>query len=76
MHSVFTKGRREELDASKLYEHLPSFDSESLTRNLQPHWEVESKKKNPSLMRLIFRVYGWQFVPVCVLYSLLEMSIQ
>ncbi|EDX08045.1 GD25211 [Drosophila simulans] len=75
MHSVFRKGRREELDASKLYEHLPSFDSESLTRNLQPHWEKESKKKNPSLMRLIFKVYGWQFVPVCVLYSLLEMAI-
>lgn len=76
MHSVFRKGRREELEASKLYEHLPSFDSESLTRNLQPHWEKESKKKNPSLMRLIFKVYGWQFVPVCILYSLLEMAIQ
>ncbi|EDW56607.1 probable multidrug resistance-associated protein lethal(2)03659 [Drosophila sechellia] len=75
MHSVFRKGRREELDANKLYEHLPSFDSESLTRNLQPHWEKESKKKNPSLMRLIFKVYGWQFVPVCALYSLLEMAI-
>ncbi|KAH8290983.1 hypothetical protein KR054_007655 [Drosophila jambulina] len=75
MHSIFRKGRREQLDASKLYEQLPSFDSETLTRNLQPHWEKESKRKKPSLMKLIFRVYGWQFVPVCVLYSLLEMAI-
>ncbi|KAH8263924.1 hypothetical protein KR038_004844 [Drosophila bunnanda] len=75
MHSIFLKGRREQLDASKLYEQLPSFDSETLTRNLQPHWDKESKRKKPSLMNLIFRVYGWQFVPVCVLYSLLEMAI-
>ncbi|XP_020802461.1 probable multidrug resistance-associated protein lethal(2)03659 [Drosophila serrata] len=75
MHSIFRKGRREQLDASKLYEQLPSFDSETLTRNLQPHWGKESKRKKPSLMNLIFRVYGWQFVPVCVLYSLLEMTI-
>ncbi|XP_017087305.2 probable multidrug resistance-associated protein lethal(2)03659 [Drosophila bipectinata] len=75
MTGVFRKGRREQLDASKLYEHLPSFDSESLTEDLQPHWDKESKKKKPSLMNLIFRVYGWQFVPVCVLYSLLEMAI-
>lgn len=64
------------MDASKLYEHLPSFDSESLTKDLQPHWDKESKTKKPSLMKLIFRVYGWQFVPICVLYSLLEMAIQ
>ncbi|SPP73475.1 probable multidrug resistance-associated protein lethal(2)03659 [Drosophila guanche] len=75
MRNVFAKGRREQLDASELYEHLPSYDSETLTRHLQPHWEQESRKKSPSLMCLIFRVYGWQFVPVCVLYSALEIAI-
>ncbi|KAL7737810.1 hypothetical protein ACLKA6_006196 [Drosophila palustris] len=75
MRHVFRKGRREELSENELYSHLPSFDSRKLTEDLQQPWIRESQRKNPSLLHLIFSFYGWQFVPICVLYSALEIAI-
>ncbi|EDW73918.2 uncharacterized protein Dwil_GK21659 [Drosophila willistoni] len=75
MRSMFRKGRHDQLDANELYEHLPSFDSESLAEDLQPHWERERQRKKPNVLHLIFKVFGWQFVPICVLYSALEIAI-
>lgn len=76
MRHVFHKGSREELSESEMYSHLPSFDSEQLTEDLQQPWLHESQRKHPSLLRLIFSFYGCQFVPICVLYSALEIAIQ
>ncbi|KAH8370754.1 hypothetical protein KR093_004890, partial [Drosophila rubida] len=75
MRHVFRKGRREELSENELYAHLPSFDSEQLTEDLQQPWTRESQRKQPSMLHLIFSFYGWQFVPICVLYSALEIAI-
>jgi len=76
MRHVFRKGRREELSDNELYDHLPGFDSEQLTEDLQEPWIRESQRKHPSLLHLIFTFYGCQFVPICVLYSALEIAIQ
>ncbi|XP_062137138.1 probable multidrug resistance-associated protein lethal(2)03659 [Drosophila sulfurigaster albostrigata] len=75
MRHVFRKGRHEELSENELYAHLPSFDSEQLTEDVQQPWIRESQRKQPSLLHLIFSFYGWQFVPICVLYSALEIAI-
>ncbi|XP_030388616.1 probable multidrug resistance-associated protein lethal(2)03659 [Scaptodrosophila lebanonensis] len=72
---VFQRGRRNQLNTNELYSNLPSFDSENLTLELLEPWNLESKRKHPNALRLIFRVYGWQFVPICVLYSILEITI-
>lgn len=76
MRHVFAKGRREELSDNELYANLPSFDSDKLTEDLQQPWIHESKRKRPSVLHLIFTFYGCQFVPVCVIYSTLEIVIQ
>ncbi|XP_064540708.1 probable multidrug resistance-associated protein lethal(2)03659 [Drosophila montana] len=76
MRHVFGKGRREELSDNELYANLPTFDSEKLTEDLQQPWTRESQRsKRPSVLHLIFTFYGCQFVPVCVIYSTLEIVI-
>ncbi|EDW01217.1 probable multidrug resistance-associated protein lethal(2)03659 [Drosophila grimshawi] len=75
MRHVFRKGRREELSDDELYANLSCFDSEKLTDGLQRPWIRESQRKRPSLLHLIFTFYGWQFVPVCLIYSILEIAI-
>lgn len=76
MRHVFQKGRHEKLSEAELYAHLPSFDSEQLTDDLQNPWTQESQRKRPNLLHLIFSFYGWKFVPICVGYSVIEIAIQ
>lgn len=73
---TFSKGRREELETKDLYTHIPDLDSENLSLSLIEHWEKEAQRKNPSLLHMVFCAFGWGFVPLCILYSILEISIQ
>ncbi|XP_055848005.1 probable multidrug resistance-associated protein lethal(2)03659 [Episyrphus balteatus] len=75
LHKIFKKGLRDKLELEDLYEHKPSLDSTTTTNGLIRYWEEEMKKPKPSLLRMIFRAYGWSFVPICVLYSILEISV-
>ncbi|ALC42695.1 CG10505 [Drosophila busckii] len=75
MRQIFSKGRTETLDINGLYAHLPSFDSERLTSELQEPWERESQRKQPNILHLIFKFYGCKFLPICVLYSIVEITI-
>ncbi|EDW08107.1 probable multidrug resistance-associated protein lethal(2)03659 [Drosophila mojavensis] len=75
MRHVFRQGRREELSENGLYANLHYFDSAKLTEDLQQPWIRESQRKQPSSLHLIFAHYGWQFVPACVIYSILEIVI-
>ncbi|XP_055852068.1 probable multidrug resistance-associated protein lethal(2)03659 [Episyrphus balteatus] len=75
LHKIFNKGLRDKLEPEDLYEHKPSLDSTTCTNDLISYWEEEKKKPKPSLLRMIFRVYGWSFVPMCILYSILEILV-
>ncbi|XP_037927303.1 probable multidrug resistance-associated protein lethal(2)03659 [Teleopsis dalmanni] len=72
---IFSKGYREKLDESDLYSHLPDLDGKILSSELTKYWEREVRRKNPNLLRVIFRAYGWRFVPICILYSIFAISI-
>lgn len=73
---TFRKGYKEQLEADDLYKHIPSLDSKNVSFALIKHWEKEVRRKKPNLLHMIFRAYGWKFVPICILYSMLEISIQ
>ncbi|XP_060646274.1 probable multidrug resistance-associated protein lethal(2)03659 [Drosophila nasuta] len=55
-----------------LYEHVPSLDSRNVSHSLLEYWERELKRSQPSVLHMIFKAYGASFVPICILYSLLE----
>ncbi|XP_030369165.1 probable multidrug resistance-associated protein lethal(2)03659 [Scaptodrosophila lebanonensis] len=56
-----------------LYAHVPSLDSAQVSHSL--HWELELQRKRPNLLHMVFKAYGSSFVPLCIVYSLLEIAI-
>lgn len=74
--ATFSKGYRGKLEQEDLYAHVPTLDSKNVSFKLIKFWEREVRRKKPSLLHMIFRAYGWKFVPLCILYSILEVSIQ
>ncbi|XP_036338640.1 probable multidrug resistance-associated protein lethal(2)03659 [Rhagoletis pomonella] len=72
---VFKKGYLGNLGPDDIYEHVPKLDSKTLSNSLISYWEKEGRRKNPSLLRMIFSAFGWQFVPMCIIYSILEITL-
>ncbi|XP_068155068.1 probable multidrug resistance-associated protein lethal(2)03659 [Drosophila tropicalis] len=72
---ILHKGMRKCVEPTDLYAHIPSLDSTDVSNALLGHWEQELKRKEPSVLHMIFKAYGWSFIPICILYSLLEVSV-
>ncbi|ALC47145.1 CG10505, partial [Drosophila busckii] len=72
---ILRKGVRKNIEPTDLYAHVPSLDSHELSRYLLSYWEQELRRKQPSVLHMIFKAFGWRFVPICILYSLLEISL-
>ncbi|XP_054728886.1 probable multidrug resistance-associated protein lethal(2)03659 [Anastrepha obliqua] len=72
---VFKKGYLEKLGPDDIYEHVPKLDSKLLSNSLISYWEKEVRRKNPSLLHMIFSAFGWRFVPMCIIYSILEIML-
>ncbi|XP_017022566.1 probable multidrug resistance-associated protein lethal(2)03659 [Drosophila kikkawai] len=60
---TFIRGLRHNLDSKDLYKTMKEHKSEPLGNKLYASWERELKNSrgNPSLMRALLRVFGWQF---------------
>jgi len=40
------------------------------------HWEQELKRSKPNVLRMIFKAYGWSFVPASIVYSIMAIAVQ
>ncbi|KAH8258985.1 hypothetical protein KR038_000986, partial [Drosophila bunnanda] len=60
---IFIKGVKNTLDSKDLYKTMKEHKSEYLGNKLYSSWERELERSggNPSLMRALLRVFGWQF---------------
>lgn len=73
---ILRKGHGKSIDPKDLYAHIPSLDSTEVSHSLLGYWECELKRSQPNVLHMIFKAYGTSFVPICILYSLLEISLQ
>ncbi|XP_017866361.1 PREDICTED: probable multidrug resistance-associated protein lethal(2)03659 [Drosophila arizonae] len=72
MRDLFKRGLEGPLTDEELYQHRKTLDSERVTSTFTELWEDEKKHNNPSVVRMIFRAYGAIFVPLGLLFSILE----
>ncbi|XP_017143939.1 probable multidrug resistance-associated protein lethal(2)03659 [Drosophila miranda] len=72
---ILAKGMRKSVEPSDLYAPVPKLDSPKVSQFLLGHWEKELKRPKPSVLRMVFRAYGWGFVPVSIVYSLLAIVV-
>lgn len=73
---ILSKGYKKNVQPADLYAHVPSLDSREVSHSLLEHWERELKRPQPSVMHMIFKAYGKSLVPICILYSLVEILLQ
>uniref|UniRef100_W8B7T4 Putative multidrug resistance-associated protein lethal(2)03659 n=1 Tax=Ceratitis capitata TaxID=7213 RepID=W8B7T4_CERCA len=72
---VFKKGYQDKLGQDDIYDHVPYLESKLLSSSLIKYWEKEVRRKKPSLLHMIFSAFGWRFVPMCIIYSILEITL-
>ncbi|KAH8381999.1 hypothetical protein KR009_001320 [Drosophila setifemur] len=72
---ILMKGVRRNLDPSDLYAPDPSLESTEVSSYLLGFWEQELKRSKPSVLRMIFRAYGWSFVPPSIVYSIMAIAV-
>ncbi|XP_032579405.1 probable multidrug resistance-associated protein lethal(2)03659 isoform X1 [Drosophila sechellia] len=72
---ILVKGLQRSLDPSDLYETEPSLESTQVSSFLLGHWEQELKRSKPNVLRMIFKAYGWSFVPASIVYSIMAIAV-
>ncbi|XP_017083193.2 probable multidrug resistance-associated protein lethal(2)03659 [Drosophila eugracilis] len=72
---ILFKGLRRSLDPSDLYAPEPSLESTNVSAFLLGHWEQELKRPKPNVLRMIFKAYGWSFVPASIVYSIMAIAV-
>ncbi|KAF5294167.1 hypothetical protein FQR65_LT10878 [Abscondita terminalis] len=55
-------GASRDLNTHDVYEVLDNFQSKKLCERLEKEWKKELKKKNPSILKALLRMFGVQFV--------------
>ncbi|EDW78164.1 uncharacterized protein Dwil_GK24852 [Drosophila willistoni] len=78
---TFLKGRKRTLDTKDLYKALKEHKSETLGNRICDAWEHEiqkkkDNKKEPSLLKVIIKVFGWYFALLGVVLFLLELGLR
>ncbi|EDV43276.1 uncharacterized protein Dana_GF16604 [Drosophila ananassae] len=72
---ILIKGLRRNLDPADLYAPDPSLESCNVSSYLLGFWEQELHRSKPSVLRMIFRAYGWSFIPSSIVYSILTIAV-
>lgn len=72
IRNIFKIGLQRPISASDVFEPLSSHRSEKIGQKFSSLWAQELEKKEPSVLRMIYRAYGTGIVFVGLTFSLLE----
>lgn len=72
MKPIFSIGLKRSIEDSDIYGVRNDMQSESNTEAFAEAWEIESKKPNPSIFRVMFRLHGFKILTIGILFSLGE----
>lgn len=69
---MFAIGLHRSIEEDDIYEVNNDMKSESNTEAFAKLWELECKKKEPSLFRVMFKMYLYKVLPVGFLFAVAE----
>lgn len=72
MKPLFTTGLKHSLVDDDIYEVPHGMRSDLNTKKYAKVWDEELKKKNPSMLRVIFKLHGLKVVIIGLLFSIAE----
>jgi len=71
---LLKKGYEHPLEADDLYILPPDQQAQNLAKTFFDHWNIEKKKKSPSILRSLFKSYGKQWVFAGLMRLLSDLS--
>lgn len=70
-------GMKRPIDEDDIYESLESLDSKRSTDEFSKVWQEEKKtRRQPSLLRALWRIYGNRILWPSIIYTILDASIR
>lgn len=69
---MFTTGLSRTIEEEDIYDVKNNMRSDENTEKFTKCWQMELKKKKPSILRVIFKVYGFNFIILMVLFLIAE----
>lgn len=69
---MFTTGLSRTIEEEDIYDVKNNMQSHENTEKFATFWQLELKKKKPSILRVIFKVYGFNFIILMVLFLIAE----
>lgn len=69
---MFKTGLKRGIEEDEIYEITNSLRSDYNTDIFAKEWELELKKKNPSILHVMFKVHGFKLIAFGMLYTIGE----
>lgn len=57
-YNIFKKGIKKDLEENDIYDIIKDYKAEELGNLLENAWEKEKNQKNPSILKVAFKVFG------------------
>lgn len=72
LRGLYRKGLTKTITESDVYETLKAHEAELIANKFKVLWEQELKKKDPSILRLFYKAYGFGVLSIGLLFSIVE----
>lgn len=72
LKSLFKTGLSRPIIEDDVYETLKDHESEQIGSKFTKLWKDELKKKNPSVLRMFYKAYGFSAMSVGLMFSIVE----
>lgn len=69
---LYRKGLKETIKEDDIYETLKQHESDKIAVKFTNLWEDEMKQKNPSVLRMFYRAYGFPVLSIGLIFSITE----
>lgn len=64
------KSLRRDLNEDDIYATMDGMQSARIVEAFEKQWQLELEKKNPNIIRVMFKLYGFQVLLITCLYSI------
>lgn len=69
---MFKIGMKRAIEEEDIYAVPNDMQSDQNTKTFRKLWQMELKKKNPSILRVIFKLHGFSVLTIGMLFSIGE----
>lgn len=76
MKDIFELGLKGSITPDQIYKPKSSLESNKIVTQFVKSWTEELKNKHPSVLRVIFKIYGFSLIILGVMFSMVETSMR